>query len=177
MRINSMVRGFVVALTCFGVVAPQLQAAGATAAVTAEGIPVRTQVEDVALQSNGELRGAVVDVNGKPVASAPVAVGQSGKVVAELQTDAEGRFAVTGLKTGTYQVASYAGVQSYRVWNAEAAPAKAKQGVIHVLPEGVARGQNNRSPLIRALTNPLVLAGGVAAAVAIGIAVTDDDAS
>jgi hypothetical protein len=185
MRLQRTFRSIVVFTTCLGIAFPVSAATPATApaSVTAEGIPVRLQVEDVRLHQ-GELRGAIVDVNGKPVASAPVAVGQAGKVLAELNTDSEGRFAVKGMKTGTYQVASYAGVQNYRLWN-EAAPSQAKQGIIHVLPEGVARANScdsgcdscagGQSSLCKSLGAPLLVIGAVAAAVAITVAVADDD--
>lgn len=174
MRMQLTLRALIVALTCFGVAAPQLRAAGATANVTEHGIPIRTQVEDVVLQTGGGLQGALVDVNGKPVVGSPVAIGQSGKVVAEMLTDQEGRFSTSGLRSGTYQVASLAGVQSYRIWDASTAPKSAKQGVIHVLPEGTARGQGG-SGVRAALTNPIVVVGAIVTAGVVAVAVASDD--
>ncbi len=177
MRLQHTFRAILVALLCTGVAAPQLQAAGGSAEVTKHGIPIRTQVEDVALQGSGQLQGALVDVNGRPVVGAPVMVGQAGKVIAEMQTDAEGRFVTPGLKSGVYQVASMAGVQSYRVWDTTSAPRSAKQGVIHVLPEGVARGagEGMGDALRSALTNPIVVVGAVVAAGVAVVAIASDD--
>jgi hypothetical protein len=180
-QLNKKIRAFVIALSCLSVSAPQGLLANTSLARTADGIPVHSKVDDVALQTGGQLQGAIVDVNGKPVINAPVAIGQGGKVLAEMTTDKEGRFAVAGLKAGTYQVASFAGVQSYRLWEESQAPSMAKKGVIHVMPEGegLERGNNSKSPgpLVRAVTNPLVLATAVGVAIAIGVAASDDDAS
>lgn len=185
-----MFRAVVVAMTCFGIAVPQLAMGNTPVMQTADGIPIIYKVDDVALQTGGQLLGAIVDVNGRPVVDAPVAVGQSGKVLAELKTDQEGRFAITGLTNGTYQIASFAGVQSYRLWNPGAAPQSAKQGVIHVLPEGLARGNGGcddgcdaaggkacggKSKLTSALCCPLLIVAAVGGAIAIAVAASDDD--
>ena len=101
-------------------------------------------------------------------------IGQNGKPVLELRTDADGRFAAEGLKPGVYQVVSHGGLNNYRVWEEGAAPAVAKQGVIHTVDPEVARGARNGG-LLGILANPIVLALIIAAAIAIPLALDDDD--
>jgi hypothetical protein len=91
-----------------------------------------------------------------------------------VRTDAEGRFEFAGAKVGTYQVVSHGAAGSYRVWDAASAPQTVKQGVIHTVDPQVARGASSGG-LFGLLSNPLVLAGVIAAAIAIPLAVDDDD--
>jgi hypothetical protein len=170
MRISKQIRAFVVALTCMGIAAPQVALANPNVSTNDAEIPVVTQIEDVSLQAGGVLRGAVVDPNGKPVANTPVAIGQNGKLLHEIQTDAEGRFEVAGMSEGTYQIASEAKAQNYRLWQASA-PAQSKEGVIHVLPHGTARGQGG---VVRVLSNPALLTVLTVAIVTITVISIDD---
>lgn len=171
MKTSKTFRAAIVALTCLGVCFPQLSMAAET--VVVDGIPVSQKIEDVSLQ-NGLLIGGLVDQAGRGVSDAPVVIGQNGKPVLELRTDADGRFAAEGLKPGVYQVVSHGGVNNYRVWEEEAAPAVAKRGVIHTVDPEVARGARNGG-LLGVLANPLVLALIIAAAIAIPLALDDDD--
>lgn len=171
MKTSKMLRAAVVALTCLGVCVPQLSLAAET--VVIDGIRVSQKTEDVRLQ-DGLLIGGLVDQNGRGVEDAPVVIGQNGKPVLELRTDAEGRFAAEGLKPGVYQVVSHGGVQNYRVWDESNAPATAKRGVIHNVDPQIARGASNGG-LLGILANPIVLALIVAAAIAIPLALDDDD--
>ncbi len=162
---------------------------------TSAGIVVESQIEEVALQAGGKLSGVVVDTAGKPIAGTPVVVGQAGKPIAELTTDREGKFEVAGLTDGHYQVATYAKVQNYRVFN-QHAPVQAKEGIVHVMPEQIARGQvgepipgsygpaygnlppaQPHRPLVHAIMNPILIGGLIAGAVAIGVAISEDDDS
>lgn len=171
MKTSKMFRATVVALTCLGVCVPQLSMAAES--VVVDGIPVSRTVEDVSLQ-DGQLIGGLVDQSGRGVEDAPVVIGQNGKPVLQLRTDAEGRFAAEGLKPGVYQVVSHGGVKNYRVWDAADAPATAKRGVIHSVDPQIARGADNGG-LLGILANPIVLALIVAAAIAIPLALDDDD--
>lgn len=171
MKTSKLLRATVVALTCLGVCVPQLSMAAET--VVVDGIPVSRKIEDVSLQ-DGLLIGGLVDQNGRGVEDAPVVIGQNGKAVLELRTDAEGRFAAEGLKPGVYQVVSHGGVNTYRVWDEPNAPATAKRGVIHTVDPQIARGAHGGG-LLGVLANPIVLALIVAAAIAIPLALDDDD--
>lgn len=171
MKLSKIFHFVLVATTCVSVSMPQLAAAGKP--VTQLDVPIKRSVEDVVLQ-DGALRGALVDKAGRGVADAPVLIGQNGKKVAEVRTDAEGRFKFAGAKVGTYQVVSHGAAGSYRVWDAASAPQTVKQGVIHTVDPQVARGASSGG-LFGLLSNPLVLAGVIAAAIAIPLAVDDDD--
>jgi hypothetical protein len=173
MKTSKTFRAVVVALTCLGVCFPH--PSFATEMVVVDGIQVNKVVQDLSLQ-DGVLIGGLVDSNGKGVEDAPVVIGQNGKAVAELRTDAEGRFAAKGLKPGVYQVVSHGGLSNYRVWEADQAPVDAKKGVIQTVDRNVARGASNGG-LLGILANPLVLALVIAAAIAIPVALDDDDAS
>jgi len=171
MKTSKTFRAIIVALTCTGVCLPHRSIAAETMIV--EGIPVSKKVEDLSLQ-NGLLVGGLVDASGRGVENAPVVIAQQGKPVLEMKTDSEGRFAAAGLKPGVYQVVSHGGLNNYRVWEEGSAPATAKKGVIHRVDPEVARGGSS-NPLLSFLANPIVLAMIVAAAIAIPLALDDDD--
>lgn len=170
MKTSKIFRAAIVAMTCLGVCIPHPSVA---AAVVVDGIQINQQIEDLSLQ-NGLMVGGLVDKAGRGVSDAPVVIAQQGKPVATLRTDAEGRFSAAGLKPGIYQVVSHGALNNYRVWEDGKAPANAKRGVIHQVDPEVARGASTGG-LIGFLTNPLVIVGIVAAAIAIPIALDDDD--
>jgi hypothetical protein len=172
MKTSKMFRVAVVAMTCLGVVMPSR--GFASEPVIVDGIPVKQTIENLSL-SDGVLVGGLVDKNGRGVADAPVVIGQQGKPVAELRTDAEGRFAAKGLKPGVYQVVSHGAVTTHRAFAADQAPKDAKRGVIHQVDPEVARGAPSNGGLLGVLSNPLVLALVIAAAIAIPLALDDDD--
>ncbi len=172
MKTSKTFRAVVVALTCLGVFFPH--SSFATEMVVNDGFQVNKDIQDLSLQ-DGVLIGGLVDSNGRGVEDAPVVIGQNGKAIVELRTDAEGRFAVKGLKPGVYQVVSHGGLDSYRVWEADQAPANAKKGVIQVVDPNVARGATSGSAFD--LANILIAGLVIIPAVAIPLALDDDDAS
>ena len=174
MKTSKTFRAAIVALTCLGVCVPRGVVANDSITVV-DGIQVNKKVEDLSLQK-GLLVGGLVDENGRGVEDAPVVIAQQGKPVAELRPDADGRFAAAGLKPGVYQVVSHGGLNIYRVWEEGQAPAGAKKGVIHQVDAKIARGASNGG-LLGLLANPLILALIIAAAIAIPLALDDDDNS
>ncbi|QDV14575.1 hypothetical protein CA51_44830 [Rosistilla oblonga] len=178
MKIRQILHASLLIWICAGLVTPRATIGNESPAITrhAKPIPIAKRIQDVALHGDGELQGAVVDSNGHPIEDAPVVIGQFGKPIAELRTDRQGRFVVSGLNAGIYQVVSHGGAQHCRVWPTGTAPASAKQGVIHVTEPEVARGAGNSS-LYSMYSHPLFAFGVAAASVAIPIAVEDDDAS
>jgi hypothetical protein len=62
----------------------------------------------------------------------------------------------------------------YRVWTVNTAPPVAQPGAMVVAGQDLVRGQAS-SPVLRFFTNPWVLAGLVGAAIAIPIALSNDD--
>ena len=193
MKILKLLQGCTVALASLGIIAPQAIYAAQPAANQ-----VQTAIKDIALQNGNTLQGFVVDGAGTPLASADVLVATNGQVVANVKTDANGAFAVSGLNGGVYQLQTANGVATFRMWAANTAPPVAYQAAMIVSDKEIARGQNNNrrhtlkkhhgghakgglfggnGGVLGALANPWVLAGIVAVAVALPIALDDDDAS
>ena len=101
-------------------------------------------VSDVALDKKGILHGVVVDAQGVPAAGVSVSVMNGKRVVVQLKTDKLGRFAVTGLRAGVYQVMSADGSCLCRLWAPASAPPSASEGILVV----------SRSDLLRAQYSP-----------------------
>ncbi|HEY1786024.1 MAG TPA: carboxypeptidase-like regulatory domain-containing protein [Pirellulales bacterium] len=96
---------------------------------------------DVTLNEGGTLTGQVVNAQGKPLAKTAVSVRTCGNDVAGVATDAEGNFAVAGLRGGVYEVDSAGGAGYFRLWNTGTSPPSAHKGVLIVAGEQVSRGQ------------------------------------
>ena len=113
-----------------------------------------------------------------------LALFKNGKEIARLETDQRGRFAVNGLKGGVYQVATVGQQGVYRMWAPRTAPPVAKKGLILVSGD-VVRGQGygpGPSGPFSTVTgwisqHPLMTAGIIATAIAIPLAIDDDDGS
>ncbi len=183
MKLLKLLQHSVVALASVGLLVPQL-------ALAAKPVASNSIVKDVALQNGGVLRGYVVDAQGKGLEREAVRVAANGTVVATSSTDANGHFAVAGLSTGVYQVQTATTSDTYRVWDANVAPPAAMQGAMLVDNSETVRGQSCGCPpgncsctgkagggWLRHLGSPWVLGGIVAAAIAIPLALDDDDAS
>jgi hypothetical protein len=142
------------------------------------------RVADVELQSGGLLVGQLLDAAAKPLAGADVSILSRGNAIASTHTDASGLFAVAGLRGGIHQVNSGDAAQVCRVWAPGTAPPRTASSLQIVAGEDVVRGQWGPPPGNRFLkkakvwlTNPFVVGGIVAAAVAIPVALhnADDD--
>jgi hypothetical protein len=135
-------------------------------------------VRDVALREGGYLTGQVLDAAGAPVAATPVAVVDQGRAVATALTGEDGRFTIVGVKAGVYQVATSKGVTVCRLWAPDTAPPAATADALVVNGDTVVRGGSTCGPgggAIGFLSNPWVLAGIVAAAIVVPLALDDDD--
>lgn len=139
----ALIKSAAVALAMVGVVFPQ------TRILAEQSIPAKPSVKilsenttlDVSLGKTGTFTGRTVDHTGAPVEGAKVVLKQGKTVVGETETDENGRFAVSNLKSGLYQVSSGATEGNYRLWNEKAAPPSAKAQGLLVLGENGARGQ------------------------------------
>jgi hypothetical protein len=100
-----------------------------------------------------------------------------GRAVASTQTGVDGRFAIAGVKAGVYEVATSQGVTVCRLWAPRTAPPAAQSDALVVHGGSVVRGAQGGGGVIGFLSNPWVLGGIVAAAIAIPLALDDDDAS
>jgi hypothetical protein len=137
-------------------------------------------VTDVALARGGVLAGKIVDRQGAPQTGETIRVIHQGQVVATAQTDARGEFAITDLRGGVYQVETTQGAGVYRLWADQTAPPAANDGVLVVHGDDAVRGNacdpcGSGGGLLGVLANPWVLAAIVAAAIAIPLALDDDD--
>jgi hypothetical protein len=169
--ITAAVGGLVMPLENLAVAAGPIAVAGATP-------PLWIAVPDVRLSDRGTLAGQVVDGDGRPLTGISVAVYRSGHAVGSDASRSDGSFAVAGMRGGVHQLVI--GGQGYpaRLWTAAAAPPAAISRVMLVRDRGTVRGQLEPGPVGRGyerlkywLADPLVVAGIVAAAVAIPVVV------
>ncbi len=161
-------RGSLVALAVVGFCLPQSLLAAELRTGSAD------VVTDVALFSGGVLVGQVVDSQGLQLGNVPVSVKQGIMVRAMATTNEEGVFHARGLQGGVYQVVAPNGQGAYRLWTPGSAPPASQQGVLLVNRNGsgygAVPGQGPRT-LSSLLTNPLIMGGIVATAIAVPIAV------
>lgn len=169
-------------LACFGMLA---QPALATNPLAAGPAPTPA-VADVALADGGVFTGKVVNGQGAPIAGAAVSLQQAGVEVSTAVTNEEGVFQVQGLRGGLYQVVSEQGVVGYRLWAPNTAPPAANQSALIVTGDAILAGQQycppNQCPPSRGgavmawvREHPLLVAAGVATAIAVPLALADDD--
>jgi hypothetical protein len=148
----------------------------------AAGPPAKPAVVDVALRDGGILLGQVVDPQGKGIQGTTVALRHYDREVVKTSTGAEGYFAVKEVRGGVYQIASGDGIGVYRLWAPGTAPPSAQEGALLVANDTVVRGQQpNYIPpgakFKTLLSNPLVIGGIVATAVAVPVAIHNSRSS
>lgn len=127
-------------------------------------------VEDVALLDGNVLVGQLVDANGGNVGEVPVLLQQQNQTIVALKTNKDGVFAAKGVPAGVYRLATDNTQGIYRLWAPKTAPPSAQKGALLVSGDQVVRGQYG-SPLRNMLANPWIVAGIVACAVAIPVAI------
>jgi hypothetical protein len=139
-------------------------------------------VRDVELGFGGLLVGRLLDANGRPLQDAEVSILTGDKQLAATRTDAEGVFAVSNLRGGVHQITTADSVQLCRLWAPGTAPPQAAKSIDVISDSATIRGQYGPPPGNRLLrkakvwaTNPFVVGGVVAAAVAIPVALSDND--
>lgn len=139
-------------------------------------------VRDVELGDGGLLVGRIVDANGQPVAAMEVTITSGETPLASTRTDAEGVFAVANLRGGVHAITTSENVQVCRLWAPGTAPPQAPQSIELVSKSNVTRGQYGPPPGNRFVrkakvwaTNPWIVGGVVAAAIAIPVALSDND--
>jgi hypothetical protein len=160
----------------------QTATAGNTGTPSAATRGIALEVSDVALAQGGLLTGQLLDEHMRPLPAADVAISTNGRTVAAMVTDSDGAFAVAGLRGGFHQITAAGAVQNCRLWTVGTAPPRATEGVRIVAGTGVVRGQWGPPPMVNNFvrnakvwaTNPFVVGGVIAAAVAIPIALNND---
>lgn len=163
-------------LSAMLVAAPQLTAA----AEQKQPVPL----SNIELTSEGTLQGLLVAADGRPLAGESIRIHAQNDLSAvqrQITTDRNGRFQVPGLRTGTLVVSVKDDSYACRVWAAGIAPPNAVRTAAFVTGDRIVRGQDNRGfgimNRIRSLSTRQKVCLGliVAAAVAIPIALDDDD--
>jgi hypothetical protein len=144
---------------------------------------------DVALAEGGVLTGQVVDAQGAVQAGTPVVIFAGGREVARVATNRNGVFSAPGLKGGVYEVAAAGHRGVYRAWAPRTAPPSANRAILAVAQQDSVRGQY-APPLAPAppgqpglfgktmnwiSDHPIITAGIVATAIAVPVALSDDD--
>lgn len=141
--------------------------------LASSAVPQSGQITNVVMHQGGVMVGRLLDSQAQPVAGRQVALRQAKKVVATVETDKNGQFAVRGLRSGIYTLESGNSRSLVAAWNESAAPPTARPSVTIVVGDRqVVRGQddNGRTPLVIGATGAII-AGAVTAIV------IDDDAS
>lgn len=175
MEWTKRLRGLLVATASVSMLLPQFAYAASSGPLSN---PSSAAIRDVALRDGGVLTGQVLDTEGIPVAATPVAVMDRERAVATALTDKDGRFEMAGVKAGVYQVATAKGVTVCRLWAPRTAPPAAQPDALVVNGNTLIRGADGcGSGVISFLSNPWVLGAIVAAAIAIPLALDDDDGS
>ena len=182
MRLKQFITGAAVALSTFGLLLPPEAIAHAADAVS--GVRQAAVTIDLALGQGGTIRGQVVNQDAIGKADTIVSIRQGDREVARTVTDDSGAFAVTGLKSGVYVVASGKSATLVRAWNSHAAPPSAAEGILLVPNELTVRGQERVHDLLHGNGGHLGLGKhGIGALLVVGVIGTitalslDDDAS
>lgn len=163
MKTRRIVNRVLVWLAAIGFLLPQPM----LAATPSPGSPV----VDVALREGGLLVGQVVDEQGVGLGNVPVSLRQQDRELVAGKTNHDGTFGFKGLRGGVYQIVADQGHGVYRVWTVGTAPPAAQDGALVVSGNPVVRGQECRSGFAAFITNPLVVAGVVATAIAVPVAI------
>ena len=195
MKHTSLFTRGIVVMACLGTAMPRLALAaghekppGSEAPVA--GAPALPAIQDVMLHEGGALVGQVRSADGAALASTHLKLRQAEQVVATTVTDANGNFRFIGVEGGMYTIESRQGMGMYRVWAPNTAPPVARPAATLIEGNQVAvqgpaggpltRGQSgNRYGWFHWLTNPWVLTGLIATAIAVPVALNniDDDDS
>jgi hypothetical protein len=169
---------------------------GLPAAAFAAAPATAPTVTDVALVQGGLLQGQVVNpVNGSGMANVPVTLRTQDQIVASTTTGADGRFAIQGVRGGVHQVVAGEGQGIYRFWAPGTAPPAAQVKAVVYTQTAVAEtspnvpvtytgcdtctgsGQGGGAAagggFKRFITNPWVIGGVVATAIAVPVALNN----
>lgn len=123
--------------------------AASTRDQSGQAVVGKPAIVDVAIQSDGVLRGRILDTQGGTPAEAkaglPISFVRDQKLVARAISDDAGRFAIPGLSGGIYQVILEHPLvprwQFCRLWSSEGAPPQASREMALILDPVVVRGR------------------------------------
>ena len=163
-----VVKGMVVSLAAVGFCLPQPLMAAAAAQPVPDAV-------DVALGDGGLLVGRIVDAQGVPLANVTVSLQSQDREIAATKTNPSGDFAFRGVRGGVYQVVAGQSHRSYRLWAPGTAPPSSHAGALLVAGGQTVRGQFVPGALGFWLSNPWIVAGLVATAAAVPVAIHNAD--
>lgn len=159
MKAKKLLKGVMVAMAALGLCLPEI-------AFSATPTPTPAVV-DIELADGGVLQGQVVDLQKGGVPGLPVSVLAQDKEVARTTTAENGRFTIPGLRGGVYRVAAgKEGQGLFRLWSAKTAPPAAQKDAI-VYTQNCCGGGGTLKML---LSNPIIVAGLIATAIAVPVA-------
>ncbi len=162
MKALRVLRTAAVGLACLGVIMPQARLLAATPADKADSTD-RTQqtVVDVELGPGGTLVGQVVDAQGIGLEGTAVTIHQGDKQIGQVVTDAQGRYELTNLRGGFYQIVAGQGYGFYRLWAPNTAPPAARNSALVVSGDNAVLAQGGLVPVVGGvdLITLLILAG------------------
>jgi hypothetical protein len=99
-------------------------------------------IKDVELSADGTLFGQVVSPDGHVLPDAVVQLRYQGTGVAAAQSNADGRFAISGVRGGAHELVVGSLRSPVRLWNNGTAPQSASQGLLISANETIVRGQD-----------------------------------
>ena len=126
------------------------------------------KINDVALAVSGTLQGQVVDGAGTALPGVTVTVRQQENLVAQVVSDAQGRFQVAGMPGGIFTLTTPGSDGNFRLWAPGTAPPGARPAALVVHNPQVVRGQASMSKL---MSRPIVIGMIIATAIAVPVAI------
>lgn len=131
MRTHTLFTRVACIAVCFGVLLSGPVMAGA------KGI-----IKDIELSADGTLYGQIAASQGHPVSDAVIQLKYQGTSIAATKSNADGRFAISGVRGGAHEVVFGASRSPVRLWASGTAPKGAKPGLVITNPSTVVRGQD-----------------------------------
>jgi hypothetical protein len=131
MRTHTLLTRVACSAVCYGVLLTGPTMAG-----------VKGIIKDIQMSADGTLYGLVAASEGRPVSDAVVQLRYQGSPVAAAKCNAEGRFAISGVRGGAHEVVIGALRTPVRLWASGTAPKGAKPVLVIVSKQTVVRGQD-----------------------------------
>ena len=167
MKLGRRLRAVLVSLLCIGSALPARPALAVepTAAVAGQREHnTDPSIRDLALGPGGLLQGTVVDQQGQPLPGTVVVLQRPDMRQLLIRADRDGRFALTGLRGGVYQLVAGKGKYVCRLWSPGTAPPNANDQLLVILGMDVHRGRSAAGQFVTSdqFLNALIFIGAFA---------------